>query len=144
MRTRKRKGEEIKDPVDTKVNHEPTDQQLREFIAKKKKKGKEITERIETFTPIEQAGAKKTNIPQVPEEQPRKKFILSKMTDEEKELFNARNEWIREQRRNASVQKILKEMAQNKYSPFLGKKINIRGELYEVKPIDRKSKERKQ
>jgi hypothetical protein len=66
------------------------------------------------------------------------------MTDEEKEMFNARNEWIREQRRNASVQKILKEMAQNKYSPFLGKKINIRGELYEVKPIDRKSKERKQ
>jgi hypothetical protein len=146
MRTRKRREE--KDPMiscgpvdlgDTKVNHEPTDQQLREFIAKKK--GQEITERekVDTFAPIEQAGVKKPKIPQVPEEQPRKKFIISKMNDEELEMFNARNEWIREQRRKASIQKMLRDMAQNKYSPFIGKKVNIRGELYEVKPIERKS-----
>lgn len=128
---------------DTKVNLEPTDQQIKEFIAKKK--GKEITEKIDTFTSIEQAGVKKPEIPKVREEEPRKKYSIYKMTDEEKEKFDARNEWIRDQRRNASIQKILKKMGQgNKYSPLIGKKINIRGELYEVKSIARKSKERKQ
>lgn len=142
MRTRKRKGMEAVGGTleDTKVNQEPTDQQLKEFIAKRKRG--EFSEKIDTFAPIEQAGTKKPNIPSIPEEQPRKRFIISKMTDEEKEMFSARNEWIRDQRRKASIKKILKEMSQDKYSPFIGKKVNIRGELYEVKPIDRKSNDK--
>lgn len=116
---------------------EPTVQELREFISKGKRVG-EYTEKIDTFAPVEQAGIKKSKIPSVPEEQPNKKFILSKMTDEELEMFNARNEWIREQRRKASTEKLLKKISQNKYSSLIGKKVNIRGELYEVKPIDRK------
>jgi hypothetical protein len=144
MRKRQRKGKAGEDKADledtnTKVNHEPTDQQLKEFIAKKK--GKEITERVETFEPIEQAGVEKAKILQVSEEQPRKKMILSKMTEEEKEMFNARNEWIREQRRKASIEKILEKMGKNKYSGLIGQKINIMGELYEVKAIGRKPKD---
>jgi hypothetical protein len=141
MRTRKRKGEaEAVDPLST-VNHEPTTDQLCNIL--KEKKGKKITkefrERIETFIPIEQAGVKQKEIPKIEEEeQPRKKWILSKMTDEEKEMLWARNEWIREQRHNASIEKILKKMGQNKYAGFIGQKININGMLHEVKPIVRK------
>jgi len=140
MRTRQRKGE-VKE-METTANLEPTSQQLKEFIAKKK--GKEITERIETFAPIEQAGVKKPKIIKIPEEQPRKKFILCKMNEEELEMFNARNEWIREQRRKASIEKMLKKMGQNKYSGLIGQKVNIMGELHEVKYIERKSKDKKQ
>jgi hypothetical protein len=140
MRTRKRKGEaEVVDPIST-VNHEPTTDQLCNIL--KEKKGKKITkefrERIETFIPIEHAGIQQKEIPKIEEEQPRKRWILSKMTDEEKEMLWARNEWMREQRRNASIEKIVKQMRQNKYSGFIGQKINVMGKLYEVKPIVRK------
>lgn len=109
-----------------------------------KRKEKEIIERIETFNPIEQAIKKKPEIPKIPdilEEQPRKKIIPCKMTEEELEMLNTRNEWIREQRNKASIQKTLRKMGQNKYSPLIGKKINIKGELYEVKPVDRKDRD---
>jgi hypothetical protein len=115
MRKRKQKSAGSED---TKIKHEPS-------------------VNINTFNPVERAGPKEPVIPSIPVEQPRKKWILSKMTDEEKELLNARNEWIKEQRRKESIEKILKEIGSNKYSPFIGKKLNIRGELCEVK--ERKS-----
>lgn len=110
-----------------------------------RKRKSKPTEKIETFVPVEQAGINKPEIPQIFEEEPRKKIILSKMTEEEREKFDARNDWIREQRKKASIERILKKIAQsNKYSPLIGQKINIQGELYEVKAIERKSTDRKQ
>lgn len=140
MRTRKMKEiEAVGAALDTKVNHEPTDQ-LRNLTQKKRK---ENLGKIDTFLPIDKAGPKEPEILKFAEEQPRKRMILCKMTDEEKEMLNTRNEWIRDQRRKVSIAKMLKETAQNKYSPLIGKKIKIEGELYEVKPIERKSKDRK-
>jgi hypothetical protein len=142
MKSRKRKEEPEESGPIAKVNHEPTTDQLCQIL--KEKKGKKITkefrERVETFLPVEQAEKKKkAEIPKIEEEQPRKKFILCKMTDEEREIFDARNEWIREQRRKASIERILKKMGmQNKYSGLLGTKINIMGELHEVRPFVRK------
>jgi len=138
MRTRK-KMEAVGGTLED--NNEPTDEQLKEFMDKRKRRGESFG-RVDTFAPVEQAGVKNPKIPSIPEIQPRKKFILSKMTDEELEMFNARNEWIRDQRRKASTEKLLNEMSQNKYSSLIGKKVNIRGELYEVKPIDRKSRDK--
>lgn len=133
--SRKIKKADAVDP-NSKVNHdEPTDQQLRSIL--KKKKGKEIVkEKIETFTPIEKAEVQKSNIPKITsEEEPeKKKWIPSKMTDEEKEKLWARGEWIKEQRRKMSIERLLKKLGQQKYSGLIGKKINIYGELYEVKP----------
>jgi hypothetical protein len=139
MRTRKRIEAVGGSFKDTKTIKEPTSEELEEFIAKRKKG--EFSGKIDTFVPIEQAGVNKPKIPSLPEEEPMKKFVMSKMTDEELEMFTARNEWIRDQRRKASTEKLLKEISQNKYSSLIGKKVNIRGELYEVKPIDRKSKD---
>lgn len=61
-----------------------------------------------------------------------KKYILSKMTEKEKEEFQKRVESIRTWRRQKSKEQLLKKIRQNKYSGLKGQKINIGGELFEV------------
>lgn len=74
----------------------------------------------------------KGKIPELEEEKPRKKFILSKATEKEMEMLWERNEQLRKIRKQISIERLLKQVRKNKYSGLRGKKINMEGELYEV------------
>lgn len=71
------------------------------------------------------------DIPELQEKLSKKKY-LSKMTDKESLNLWEKNERSKMGRRQASIEKILKELRRNKYGVKKGTKIRIGGKLYEV------------
>lgn len=99
-----------------------------------------VPEQREKFSiikePDEIAKKKEEKEPQIPIElrniKREKKYIKSKMTEEDKRELERYIQRIRDYRRQKSIEKLLKKLRRNKYSGLKGEKIRIGGEMYEV------------
>jgi len=73
---------------------------------------------------------KKGDLPSLDE--PKRKWIPSKMTEKEKEELWFQNEMLKKHRKNASIERHLKKLRQNKYGLKKGTKIRVEGKVYEI------------